>query len=381
MQEEIDQLQDRHITIAQELFGENSTNSPKFEPIINLCSELREYLHGIQVLEECTNESLDVVTSFGERLSTTIFAEALQTENLPAHFFDVRTVLKTNNNHQHAQVDFTQTNQLCSQLLAPFQQNKSIVVTQGFIGSTLEGVTTTLGRGGSDYSAAILGAAMQAQEIQIWTDVSGVYSADPRIVPEAKPITQLSFAEVRELALYGAKVLHPDTIAPAIDANIPVRVVNTFAPEEMGTLITQSQPQEYSIHAVSALQSCICIEGGTELLQLSQHNSTLSRLRVFFSSSLEQSTLILHAPTEDAQLSVEVALATTQHSRVECSVLVISGPRVQSMQNINLITTALLDIPVFGIHSGVGSNCVFVACSMQHTKAAIQAVHSIILPN
>lgn len=381
IQADLEELQLRHCTIARELYAGEHANITEFEPILDLCSELQQFLHGIHVLEECTAESLDVVTSFGERLSTTIFAKALQHANLNAHFFDVRTVVKTNNNHQHAQVDFPSTNQRCVQRLQPLLESNAVVVTQGFIGSTAQGVTTTLGRGGSDYSAAILGAALGAAEIQIWTDVSGVYSADPRIVAAAQPIKQLSFSEVRELALYGAKVLHPDTIAPAIEANIPVRVVNTFAPQDSGTLITHDEPQELAIHAVTALQACLCIEGGAELFQLMQHNATLARHRVFFSSSLEQCTLVVQAATGEIELNITVALANTTHETIPCSILAVSGPRTQSIHNISRITTALQDIPVIGIHSGVGSNCVFVLCSPEHSKSAIRAIHAIILPS
>lgn len=188
--------------------------------------ELELLLRGVALLRELSPRSMDAIASLGERLSTRIFAE-----RLGAAWVDARTVMRTDGTFGEAVPDVAALHDLAVRHLAPHLGPGRAVVTQGYIGATEDGLTTTLGRGGSDYSAALLGAALGAAEVQIWTDVEGVLTCDPRVVPEALPIPELSFAEAAELAAFGAKVLHPATIQPAVEARIPVTVRHTQKPE------------------------------------------------------------------------------------------------------------------------------------------------------
>ena len=186
----------------------------------------------------------DHVLAFGERLSASLFAAGLGARGLPARAVDAgESGLVTDDRFGAAQP----LPEAATRLRGALSRRPNVPVITGFIGRTLDGRTTTLGRGGSDYSAAIVGAALGAEEIQIWTDTSGMLSADPRVVPEAKPVPRLSFAEASELATFGAKVLHPKTLLPAIERAIPVRVLNTARPTDAGSLITfESEPDASS---------------------------------------------------------------------------------------------------------------------------------------
>lgn len=178
----------------------------------------------------------DELVSYGEIMSSRLFVEVLKQKQKSAAWFDVRKVMRTDNQFGKATPKIDEIKQLCCAHLKSLNQN-TIIVTQGFIGCESTGKTTTLGRGGSDYTAALLGEALNATQIDIWTDVAGIYTTDPRITPEAKRIDQISFAEAAEMATFGAKVLHPATLVPAVRSNIPVFVGSSKAPQDGGTLV------------------------------------------------------------------------------------------------------------------------------------------------
>lgn len=196
-----------------------------------------------ELLERTARRSLpvqllkDVVVSYGEQLSSFLLTLVCQSKNINACHKDARRLIITDDEHGAASPIFDKTNTLVQLELTPLINNGEVPIMGGFIAATYNGETTTLGRGGSDYSAAIIGAALKASEIQIWTDVTGVLTADPRLVPEAKTLPFLSYEEAAELSYFGAKVLHPKTILPAIDQKIPVRVCNSWEPDKAGTII------------------------------------------------------------------------------------------------------------------------------------------------
>jgi aspartate kinase len=190
------------------------------------------------VLREVSPRTLDVVASAGELLSSRMVAAALDAAGVPAEWVDARSAIVTDDEHTRATPLTRQTNEALVITMVPVLDAGRVPVVGGFVGATLDGHTSTLGRGGSDYSGALVGAGIGAEEIQIWTDVDGMLSADPRIVRSARLVAQLSFAEAAELAYFGAKVLHPSTILPAVERNIPVRILNSSKPEGTGTLIT-----------------------------------------------------------------------------------------------------------------------------------------------
>jgi aspartate kinase len=208
-----------------------------------LFRELDAVVHALAVVEEVSPRSCDLIASFGELASSRIVAAALDDASLPARWLDPRRILVTDAQHGTAAPDRAATDERLRAHVAPLLAEGAVPVTGGFVGATAGGLTTTLGRGGSDYSAALLGAGLAAEEIQIWTDVDGMLTADPRVVDGPRVVPQLSFDEASELAYFGAKVLHPSTILPAVSLGIPVRILNAQRPASPGTLITRLVPE------------------------------------------------------------------------------------------------------------------------------------------
>ena len=200
--------------------------------------DLRAALEAIAQRRSADLPLMDIVAATGELVSSRIVAAALAARGLPAVWVDARTLIITDNRHTSACPLLEETRAAAGPSLRPLVAAGRIPVLGGFVGRTSDGATTTLGRGGSDYSASLVGAAIDASEIQIWTDVDGMLTADPRIVQDTEVVSQLSYAEAAELAYFGAKVLHPSTIFPAVSRNIPVRILNSRRPEVPGTLIT-----------------------------------------------------------------------------------------------------------------------------------------------
>lgn len=218
----------------------------------------------VSVLGELTPRALDAVAGMGEQMSVRILAAYLRELGFSAESVDATELIVTDSRFQEATPLFDATAAKTQARLGPLLAQGIIPVVTGFIGATTDGVLTTLGRGGSDYSAAILGQALAATEVWIWTDVDGVMSADPRLVPAARSIPVLTYREVSELAYYGARVLHPKTIRPVVEHNIPLRIKNTFNPSHPGTLIvSQAENDQGVIKAVTAIRrlSLITLEG------------------------------------------------------------------------------------------------------------------------
>ena len=218
----------------------------------------------VYVLGELTPRALDTVAGMGEQMSARILAAYLRQTGTPAEAIDATELIVTDSNFQNATPQFDATKQKTEARLRPLLAKGIVPVVTGFIAANAEGITTTLGRGGSDYTGAILGEALAADEVWIWTDVDGVMTADPRLVPSAKSIPQLSYREVSELAFYGAKVLHPKTMRPCVENGIPLRIKNTFNPEHPGTVIVPDAPNgNGGIKAVTAIKnlSLITVEG------------------------------------------------------------------------------------------------------------------------
>ncbi len=200
--------------------------------------ELTTLAHALTVMHDASPRLQDAIAAIGELLSSRIVAAALQDAGVPATWVDARAVLVTDTERPASPL-MDETRARCRELLLPIVAAGRIPVLGGFIGATIDGVTTTLGRGGSDYSASIFGVGVGAREIQIWTDVDGMLTADPRVIERPRPLARISFAEASELAYFGAKVLHPSTITPAVAEEIPVRILNSHRPDVPGTLITQ----------------------------------------------------------------------------------------------------------------------------------------------
>jgi aspartate kinase len=241
---------ERHRAIANQLLGGEA--KAQVEAAVADAQDQISELHKIVAAHPSTHAPLrDQIVAFGELLSSQLLAAVLSEYGLAARYVDARRLIKTEESYGGA-APLAETATATQVVLGALIESGEIPVVGGFIASTAKGATTTLGRGGSDYSAAIIGAALNAREIQIWTDVSGVLTADPRIVHLARTIPVLSYQEAAELAYFGAKVLHPKTIQPAMDRQIPVRVCNSRAPGETGTLIvTESKAAPQTIKAIA----------------------------------------------------------------------------------------------------------------------------------
>jgi len=245
----MEEIEEFHLGIAEDLSLDRSI-------IENLLYRLQMLLHGISIIRELTPRTMDSVMSFGERLSSLIFSQALSAEGAAAvqvNAWDLGLV--TTPGHGGA-VPL----EGCGETIRKeIEKLKLVPVVTGFLGKDAEGHITTLGRSGSDFSASIIGAAVDAAEVQIWSDVDGVMSCDPSICTEARNLPVLSFAEAGELAYYGAKVLHPNTLVPAIEKNIPVRVMNTLNPENAGTKIVNEPVISESIAKAVVYRENVCL--------------------------------------------------------------------------------------------------------------------------
>lgn len=263
-----DVLVKKHQAVLNELVTDTAEQAQVHQVLDTRLQEFGRLCSSIAVLGELTPRGLDVVSGLGERMSAPLLAAVLRGQGISAKFVDAAELIVTDNVHDGAEPLIELTTQRCREQLLPMIEAGIVPVITGFVAATQDGTPTTLGRGGSDYSAAIFGASLDADEIQILTDVNGVLTADPRIVPDARSLNRLSYEEVAELAYYGAKVLHPKTVKPAIEKQIPLRVLNTFEPEQPGTQIVPAtemadevsdESASGSVKAVTAIRNMTLI--------------------------------------------------------------------------------------------------------------------------
>ena len=251
-------LRERHYNVAGELLG-TALHTELHTEIGAEFDSLDELLRGISAVGELTPRTSDYVVSFGERLSSMIATAAFLTRHLPASLIDARQIIITDGQHSRAAPQVSEINQRLQTHVQPLIAGARLPIMGGFIGATREGIPTTIGRGGSDFSAALVGAGLSAERIEIWTDVDGMKTTDPRICPDAHRIKVISFEEAAELAYFGAKVLHPATVLPAVEKNIPVLVLNSRNPANRGTRILAQTPPSTSLFKAIAVKGRITI--------------------------------------------------------------------------------------------------------------------------
>ncbi|MGE0459848.1 MAG: aspartate kinase [Vicinamibacterales bacterium] len=253
-------LHQRHVMVS-EVVTDDALETVLRGELAAEFAELERVVAALGVLREVSPRWMDTIAAAGEILSSRIVAAALNARGLPAAWVDSRLAVVTDGEHQAAAPQFPETTAALMIHVDPVLAAHRIPVLGGFVGATREGVTTTLGRGGSDYSAAIVGSCLGVGEIQIWTDVDGMLTSDPRIVDEPQVVPHISFAEASELAYFGAKVLHPATIQPAVARNIPVRILNSRRANARGTLITAERPvSERPLTAVAAKKGVTVVD-------------------------------------------------------------------------------------------------------------------------
>lgn len=242
-------IENRHLEVVRKLVSIRRQGSILAQVKIRV-NELEDILHGVYLVKERTPRTLDYIMSFGERLSAYIISEILKDRGIDAEFLDARTLIRTDSSFGNARVNFEETNRNIKQY---FEEHRALQVITGFVGTSESGETTTLGRSGSDYTAAIFAGALQSEMLEIWTDVNGMMTADPRMVKKAFTVPQLSYEEAMELSHFGAKVVFPATMQPAMAGKIPIRIKNTFEPGAEGTLISAEVTNGRLIKGVSSM--------------------------------------------------------------------------------------------------------------------------------
>jgi aspartate kinase len=274
------ELRQRHTTVSK-VISDSVQRAHVVEFIDREFDELERIVQALAVLREVSPRWLDAIAATGEILSSRIVAAALTADGLLSSWVDARRTVVTDGEFTTAAPLFAETTASLMAHVDPQLAAGRIPVMGGFVGATKEGVTTTLGRGGSDYSAAIIGACLGAGEIQIWTDVDGMLTADPRIVSDPFVVPHLSFAEASELAYFGAKVLHPATIQPAVSRNIPVRILNSHRPHARGTLITSHRPTSARPLTAIASKTGVSVVSITSTRMLMAHGYLRRLFEVF----------------------------------------------------------------------------------------------------
>ena len=354
---------------------------------------------GTTLLRELTPRVRDAISSLGERLSVLLVAAILRERGVAAEAIEATELVVTDSSHGAADPWLDLTRERCQDRLLPVLRRGAVPVVTGFIGATAEGMLTTLGRGGSDYSATILGAVLDADEVVIWTDVDGLLTADPRMVPEARTISEVSYREAAELAYFGAKVLHPKTLRPVLQRGIPLRIRNTFSPENPGTKITpEGVPNGSTVTALTAVSDAALITvGGPGIAGvpdvLGRALAITRELRadvLLVSQSSSQNETCLVVPSSLAKLTVEelrrefaqdLAYEKVEHIAVDATVSIVTvvGQKIRGMSGVvGRAFCALGRANVDTIATAHGaSECKFsFVVAKKDMQAALAAIHA-----
>ncbi|HEX8817748.1 MAG TPA: aspartate kinase [Terriglobales bacterium] len=392
------ELRERHLAVAHLLIHSSETRATIEAHIDELFNEGRCLCDGTMFLRELTPRVLDTISSLGERLSAPLVAAALTEQGLASEAIEAVELIVTDSCHGAAEPFIDLTRKRSEQRLNPLRQQRIVPIVTGFIGATAEGVRTTLGRGGSDYSATILGAALDADEVVIWTDVNGLMTADPRLVPTACTIPEISYREASELAYFGAKVLHPKALRPVMLSEIPLSIRNTFSPDGAGTRIVPEIPSHgTSLKALTAMKDVALITvGGPGFIGVTdvvgRAFATIAALRadvLLISQSSSQNEFCLIVPAAVARHTVEalrrefahdLARETTEHIALENPVAIVSlvGQNMRGPSGIAGRTFGALDregIGIIAIAQGSSDCNVSFVVAQQDVQAAVITTH------
>ena len=297
----LSQLRQRHVDLAAELLAQSMMKDEAIAKVNALCDALESIAMAVCSLGELSDRNKAIIISNGEYLSSTIIAYAMNSKGIRTKWVDARGMMVTNNSYLKAEPDMAAIVEKVPGVVADAYEGMDAIITQGFVGVTREGEPTVLGRGGSDYSASLIGMAVDAERIEIWTDVDGVRTADPRSVKNTKYLEKISFEEAAEMAHFGAKVLHPLTIEPAVKKNIPIYVLNSMNPSGKGTAILRNELIEDGVKSVSFKENIKVINiFSTRMINTS---GFLRRVFEIFSESKVSVDLI---STSEANISVTV---------------------------------------------------------------------------
>ncbi len=393
----------RHTAILKALIHLSCRRALVENQIESLLDEFSSLCKAISVLGEATPRTLDAVSGLGERMSVRLLSVALEESGVDAQSIDATNLIITDDCYQNAHPDFNRSQIQTRQILNPLFEKGLVPVVTGFIAATQQGITTTLGRGGSDFSAGILGAVLPADEVWIWTDVDGVMSADPHAVPDARTIPELTYREIAELAYYGAKVLHPKTIRPVVEAGIKLRICNTFNPSNPGTRLVSDAPESRNgeIKAVTVIpsQRLVTIEGrgmlgvpGVAARAFAAVASTGTSVPLITQASSEQS-ICFAAPTSSTMgviKALEMAFANELAQRDIDRIWATDEVEIITIVGAGMIHTPGIAGRIFSGLGNAGVNVIAIAQGStevsislvvdgRDSAAAVQAIHRLIV--
>ncbi len=392
--ETLAQIENRHFEVIKALISVKGQSS-LFGHVKLLLNELEDVLHGVFLLREESLRTKDLIMSFGERLSAYIIKDFITQSGIPAAYLDARKIIVTDDNFGAAKINFETTNK---KIVDYFKEHPELQIVTGFISSNNKNQITTLGRGGSDYTAAVLGAALDAEEIEIWTDVDGMMTADPKKVKRAFSLSSLSYVEAMELTHFGAKIIYPPTLQPAFNKNIPLRIKNTFNPEFEGTVIKrEANNKEMPIKGISSIQKVSLVNlHGSGMVGVpgiaSRLFGALSKAKIsvilITQASSEYSICFAIAP-EDAQatrivvedeFSLEIASKKIEPLLIEenLSILAIVGENMKNTPGIAGKLFGALSkngINIVAIAQGSSELNVSVIIKEFHLSKALRALH------
>ena len=381
----IDKIRQKHEEAINDLFRSAETKTELMADLQAKLDELAVLYKGVAYLAELSKRSLDAISGFGELLSSKIVARLAVERGLKAGWHDARQMIITDESFGKARPLWEKLIPVCKKRIGQSQAKNEIVFTQGFIGSTTSGINTTLGRGGSDYSASIFGVAIDASEIQIWTDVDGMMSADPRVVNGARVLPEVSFQEASELAYFGAKVLHPMTIHPAVDKNIPVRILNTLNPDSPGTSIKGTVYNDEMVRAVAAKKNITAIYLSSPNMLMS-HGYLAKVFEIFdrfgiavdLISTSEVSVALTIDNTERLdELQKELSSYAEVQVSKDVAIVSVVGRQFREQSGIaGRVFRALGDIPVLMISGGASDINLSFVVSGAESDQAVRQLHA-----
>jgi len=393
-------LKEKHFSVAHVLVTDPERKEKLISDQSVVFEQLAKLFNGVGLLKELSARSLDAIASCGEILSCRQIAAILSDKGIAAEFIDARKLIRTNPRFGEAIVDFAVTDDRIRKTLLPLIEKNIVPVITGFIGSTEDGLTTTLGRSGSDYTGSIIGAATDSSEIWIWTDVDGVMTADPRYVKGAKVLPAISYREAAEMSYFGAKVIHPKTMLPAIEHNIPIRIKNTFNPSHPGTLISHTTPlTEQIVKNVTSIDhlSLVSIEGNGMIGVpgvSARIFTTLARIKVnvmMISQASSEHNVCIIIPQKDSANAVEalqdefkkdIAAKYIDDIKMQndVSIIAIVGESMKGTRGIAgkaFSALAQADVNVVAIAQGSSELNISLVVEQKDAPASVQAIHDI----
>jgi aspartate kinase len=397
-------LRERHYSTIDQLVSRSDEHAPLLAEVDGLLEDFYSFCRSIYVLGEVTPRAMDTITSLGERMSARILASLLRHRGSPSEAIDATNLIITDDKFQDAAPIMETTCNHILEKLGSRLDDGTIPIVTGFISATEEGVTTTLGRGGSDYTAAILGTCLEADEVWIWTDVDGVMTADPRLVLDARVIPVLSYNEISELAFFGAKVLHPKTIRPIVEREIPLWIKNTFNPTAPGTRIThESKTPNGKVKAVTAIHnlSIVMVEGrgmrgvpGIAGRTFSAVASTRTSVMMISQASSEQSICFVipmravRSVIEAIEIEMNLELTRQDIDRIysldDMVIVTVVGAGLRNTPGISgQIFSALgkAGINIFAIAQGSSESSLSIVVEANGSKDAVRQIHNEVIIN